>query len=512
LPYTQTKLINSKVFHRMKKRPYILFIIFHFFLTTSFRPLPRPAASTNKNSLRPFPLSGIKTVVIDAGHGGKDPGCLGITTSLEKHIALAIALKVGKYIQEKTPDVKVIYTRNTDVFIDLDERAAIANKNKADLFICIHCNTACSINKKTKKKSCNEEIFGTETYVMGLHKTNANLNVAKRENQAILLEKNYQKRYDGFDPNSETGYILLTMQQSAFLKQSLNFASKVQKQVKEKAGRIDKGVQQAGFLVLWRTSMPSVLIETEFISNTESEKFTTSEPGQDNMARAIFCAFRQYKDEIEGRYIKYDDEIEHPAHNTTLPVHSTAGEKEQKITHSTKDSVEIKKEPFTDSSTKPQITAGDSSLIKTEMAPPEKEKTVPKDSSEKTGSGGWKKEEKNDSDRITLKDTLNSVPLSAQHSNPVIRNDSIAKVVGQNPEQVIYKVQFLSSGQRIPMLSDKFKGLADVEEYQDSGLFKYTAGEFRTGEEAMKYRTEMQGKGHKDCFVVKFKNGKRMKN
>ena len=152
--------------------------------------------------------------------------------------------------------------------------------------------------------------YGSETYVMGLHKTNANLNVAKRENAAILLEKNYQKRYDGFDPNSETGYILLTMQQSAYLKQSLNFAAKVQKQLKEKAGRVDKGVQQAGFLVLWRTSMPSVLIETEFLTNPESEKMLSSENGQDNFARSIFSAFRQYKDEVEGKLAKYDDDIE----------------------------------------------------------------------------------------------------------------------------------------------------------------------------------------------------------
>ena len=293
----------------MNYKSIILFLLLSFsFLGASYR----ERNETGITIFEPAPSAffGIKTVVIDAGHGGKDPGCLGITTTMEKDIALAIALKLGKYIEEKIPDVKVIYTRKTDIFLELDERAAIANKNKADLFICIHCNTACSISKKTKKKVCNEEIFGTETYVMGLHKTNANLNVAKRENESILLEKNYQKRYDGFDPNSETGYILLTMQQNTYLKQSLNFATKIQKQVKEKAGRADKGVQQAGFLVLWRTAMPSVLIETEFLSSTESEKFANSEPGQDKLARAIFSAFRQYKDEVEGKYMKYDDEIE----------------------------------------------------------------------------------------------------------------------------------------------------------------------------------------------------------
>jgi N-acetylmuramoyl-L-alanine amidase len=467
----------------MKKRISLILITSYTFLGTSYTPIPKPPSSqiipANIFSLPPMALFGIKTVVIDAGHGGKDPGCLGITTSQEKHIALAIALKLGKYIQKKTPDVKVIYTRSSDIFIDLDERAAIANKNKADLFICIHCNTACSINKKTKKKSCNEEIFGTETYVMGLHKTNANLNVAKRENEAILLEKNYQKRYDGFDPNSETGYILLTMQQSAYLKQSLNFASKVQKQVKEKSKRIDKGVQQAGFLVLWRTSMPSVLIETEFISNTESEKFALSEAGQDNLAHAIFSAFRQYKDEIEGKYIKYEDETEASEQNTP-----EKGVKEHK---NDKDSISIKTVPIIVNETKLEKTSEDSALVKNGILPPLKEKIEIENR---------KLETKENKDSIIKNDTINNTPILGK----------------QSQEQIFYKVQFMSSGRRIPLLSDKFKGLKDVGEYEDSGSYKYTAGEFKTIEEAIKYRTEILNKGHDGCFVVKFKDGKRLKN
>jgi len=477
----------------MKKRISVIILISYLFLGTSDPPIFEPTsfspvltADKGTNLFSPPAIFGIKTVVIDAGHGGKDPGCLGITTSQEKHIALSIALRLGKYIQEKTPDVKVIYTRTTDVFIGLDERAAIANRSNADLFICIHCNTACSINKKTRKKVCNEEIFGTETYVMGLHKTNANLNVAKRENESILLEKNYQKRYDGFDPNSETGYILLTMQQSAYLKQSLSFASKIQKQVKEKAGRADKGVQQAGFLVLWRTSMPSVLIETEFISNTESEKFALSEKGQDNLARAIFSAFRQYKDEIEGKYVKYDDEIENSAPHTAPPVPPVREEKEKS---NNKDSVVVKKEPVVENETKVKLASGDSSLAKNDT--PAKENTEPENP---------KVKETKDSILTVARDTANS-------ALPPSKPDETHGQV-----QILYKVQFMSSGQRIPMLSDKFKGLKDPGEYEDAGSYKYTAGEFRTIEEAMKYRAEMQRKGHKDCFVVKFKDGKRMKN
>lgn len=455
------------------------------FLGLSYTAIVTPSNSdlTNFNKINSLTGGaysfGIKTVVIDAGHGGKDPGCLGITNVKEKDVALGIALKLGKYIQEKTPDVKIIYTRSTDVFIDLDERAHIANKNKADLFICIHCNTACSIDKKTKQKSCNEEVFGTETYVMGLHKTNANLNVAKRENEAILLEKNYSKKYDGFDPNSETGYILLTMQQNAYLKQSLNFAAKVQKQVKEKAGRIDKGVQQAGFLVLWRTAMPSVLIETEFLSNTASEKFVNSEKGQDYIARGIFSAFRQYKDEVEGKLAKYEDDIETVP--PFVPEKDTTSMKKQNIedriqnseTNSKKDSVPIRKEPVVESNNEIKVS--------------------PKDSSAKTN-------------------TMISPVRIDSIKNISVKKDTLYSSLPLEQGQILYKVQFMSASQRIPLLSDKFNGLKDVGEYQDGVAYKYTAGEFKTIAEAMKYRTEMQKKGFKDCFVVKFKDGKRMKN
>lgn len=460
----------------MNKRISIILISLIAFLCVSYTPKVTPTnlPLTNFNKINSltggaYPF-GIKTVVIDAGHGGKDPGCLGITNVKEKDVALGIALKLGKYIQEKTPDVKVIYTRTTDIFLDLDERAAIANKNKADLFICIHCNTACSINKKTKEKTCNEEVFGTETYVMGLHKSNANLNVAKRENEAILLEKNYSKRYDGFDPNSETGYILLTMQQNAYLKQSLNFAAKVQKNVKEKAGRVDKGVQQAGFLVLWRTAMPSVLIETEFLSNTASEKFANSEKGQDYIARSIFSAFRQYKDEVEGKLAKYEDDIENtipfiPEKDTTKKVNNKQSPIDKEEKNSVKDTVHIKKEPIIENDNESEIISKDSA--KNILMP-------------------------------LLK--IDSVKTIQQKDTVLVKN-----------ENIIYKVQFMSASQRVPMVSDKFKGLKDVGEYQDGAAYKYTAGEFKTIDEALKYRAEMQTKGYKDCFVVKFKDGKRMK-
>ncbi len=229
----------------------------------------------------------IKTVVIDPGHGGKDPGALG-RHAKEKDITLAIALKVGYYIKRCCPDVKVIYTRTTDVFIPLYKRAEIANKNHADLFISIHANS-----------SPNHKVQGAATYVMGLHKDEENLQVAMQENKAILYEKNYRANYQNFDINSPEAYIIFSLYQNAYLDLSLKFASLVQDQFRERARRIDRGVHQAGFLVLWRTTMPSVLIEVGYISNPIEERYLMSKYGQDIIASAIYRAFKQYKAEVE---------------------------------------------------------------------------------------------------------------------------------------------------------------------------------------------------------------------
>ncbi len=229
----------------------------------------------------------VKTVVIDAGHGGKDPGAIG-RHAKEKDITLAIALKVGYYIKRCCPDVKVIYTRTTDVFVPLYKRAEIANKNNADLFISIHVNS-----------SPNHRVQGTSTYVMGLHKDDENLKVAMTENRAILYETNYQTTYENFDINSPEAYIIFSLYQNAFLDLSLEFASLVQDQFRLRAKRFDRGVHQAGFLVLWRTTMPSVLIEVGYISNPTEEKYLMSRYGQDIIASAIYRAFKQYKVKVE---------------------------------------------------------------------------------------------------------------------------------------------------------------------------------------------------------------------
>jgi N-acetylmuramoyl-L-alanine amidase len=229
----------------------------------------------------------VQRVVIDAGHGGHDPGAVG-KTSKEKDIVLSIALKTGKLIKDNLKDVEVIYTREKDVFVELHRRARIANEAKADLFISIHCNA----NKSTSP-------YGSETYVMGLHRSDANLAVAQLENASILLEDDYHVQYEGFDPKSPEGFIFFSMLQNAYLDQSLYLASGVQKYFREVVNLYDRGVKQAGFLVLYKTTMPSVLIEAGFISNAKEEKLLASEQGQNNIAKSIFNAVRDYKLSVE---------------------------------------------------------------------------------------------------------------------------------------------------------------------------------------------------------------------
>ena len=231
----------------------------------------------------------IKTVVLDAGHGGHDIGCKG-SSNHEKNIALAITLKLGKYIEENFSDVKVIYTRKTDVFIELNERAAIANRNKADLFISIHCNA-----------NHNKSAYGTETFVMGLHRSESNLDVAKRENSVILYEDNYEEKYS-YNPNAPASHILFSLYTNAFLDQSISLATKIEDEFSNRAKRNSRGVKQAGFLVLYKTAMPSVLVESGFLTNKNEEEYLESEKGQDYIASAIYRAFKRYKEEMEGDF------------------------------------------------------------------------------------------------------------------------------------------------------------------------------------------------------------------
>jgi N-acetylmuramoyl-L-alanine amidase len=260
------------------KSVYCILIILIFFANSMYAQ-NNPDDSDNK----------IHTVVIDPGHGGKDSGARG-KIAYEKDVVLAIGIKLGKYIEENMPEIKVVYTRKTDEFIPLYRRAEIANECNADLFISIHANGWSDPNSS-----------GTETLVLGLHRSDENFEVAKRENSVILLEEDYTARYENFDPNSLESYIIFSLMQNIYDKQSISFAGLVQDQFRERAKRKDRGVKRQGLLVLAQSSMPGVLVETGFISNIEEEKYLVSEAGQDYLASAIYRAFKEYKTDIEAK-------------------------------------------------------------------------------------------------------------------------------------------------------------------------------------------------------------------
>lgn len=382
------------------------------------------------------PTKKAMTVVINAGHGGTDPGCHGVK-HWEKDVTLAISLKLGKYIEQNLPDVKVHYTRTTDIFVPLNDIAAHANKNNADLFICIHCNA-----------SVKHEVFGSETYAMGLHKTKGNLDVAKRENASILYEEDYQKKYEGFDPSSDEANIIFSMYQNAFLEKSLSFAAKVQEQF-SRIGRSDKGVKQAGFLVLWKTKMPAVLIETGFLTNPEEEKFLGSSKGQDLMARAIFSAFKKYKAEQLGETQIWNDEIKTPAHIEK----ELQDEKIEKEKQEEREKVQKEKE--------------------------EKEK-LEREKAEKEKAG---------------KDS------SGKSAQAVIYP---GKDDGKKTEGIWFSVQVAHSNKKIPLNSNQFSGVPEIKEMEEKDSFKYISGKFRSTESATAHQKLMRSKGFTDAFVVAY--------
>ena len=259
------------------RRPHILYILICLWLLVS----PSNVSSVWAKDF---------VVVIDAGHGGHDPGAIG-KISKEKNINLKVALKLGNLIKQNCNDVKVVYTRSKDVFIPLDRRAEIANNAKADLFISIHTNALA--NNRTAK--------GASTWTLGLAKSDANLEVAKRENSVILYEDDYKTRYAGFNPNSAESYIIFEFMQDKYMEQSVHLASLVQKQFRQPCKRVDRGVHQAGFLVLKASAMPSILVELGFISTPEEERYLNTEEGSSTLAKGIYRAFLSYKREHEIR-------------------------------------------------------------------------------------------------------------------------------------------------------------------------------------------------------------------
>ena len=251
-----------------------------------------PSQAQNANN-------GIKKIVIDPGHGGKDPGNLGTGRykETEKHIALDISLLFGKYVKESFPEIEVIYTRKTnEEYPTLIQRTELANREKADLFISIHCDAF-----------SNPNAYGTGVYVMGMSKLKANMDIAMKENSVIYLEDDYKQNYEGFDPNSPESYIVFSLTQNTYLGQSLQIAEEVEQQFATRANRKSRGVKQAPFYVISRANMPSILIETGFLTNPNEEDFLHSKKGKDYLASAIFRAFRSYKQSIDQATLQVDN-------------------------------------------------------------------------------------------------------------------------------------------------------------------------------------------------------------
>lgn len=237
------------------------------------------------------------TVVIDPGHGGKDPGAVG-SSSKEKDITLSVARKLGELIEKQHSDVKVLYTRKSDNFVALDQRAVIANNSKADLFISIHCN---ALSRKQVSPQ------GVETFILGLHRSKDNLDVAKKENSVILLEDDHTTKYEGFDPSAPESYIIFEYMSNQYMKHSLDLASLIQNNLVRNSKRVNRNVRQAGFLVLREVGMPSVLVELGYISNKEDEKFMKSASGQTSLANSIFKAFNEYKKEHDKKSLIFSN-------------------------------------------------------------------------------------------------------------------------------------------------------------------------------------------------------------
>jgi N-acetylmuramoyl-L-alanine amidase len=448
----------------------------------------------------------ITKVVIDAGHGGKDPGTIG-KKSQEKNITLQIALKLSEEIRSKCKGVTVICTRTTDEFIELHERAEIANRSKADLFISIHCNA----NPK-------HTFQGAETYVMGLHRTEANLEIAKKENASILMEPDYSTNYNGFDPNSDESYITFTLFQNAFLEQSTRFASIVQDEMKDRVGMNDRGVRQAGFLVLYKTTMPSVLIETGFLSNPEEEKFLMSEKGQQYIASAICRAFCKFKARLEGNskeLASLNGKKSSPSNATiTTPaaqkVTSTSEEKpkEELILKDTDKPKEKPKEnPVRKDNAKPKETLPRKDTMKARETPPAKDTLITK-SSPKIHAV------KKDTAAPKMNLTAKSVKHDIAKGKTVVKKNLKTEEVKINPskaeDKVVFRVQIATSQKELSTHSKKFAGLPEIWRYQHQGLYKYTTGKESSVDALSNLLAEARRMGFTDAFIVAFHGEKRI--
>lgn len=391
------------------------------------------------------------TLVIDAGHGGNDPGAVG-RISKEKDINLNVALEFGRLVEQNCSDVKVIYTRKTDVFLSLDRRAAIANNNNADLFVSIHTNAL------PKGRIA----YGTETYTLGMARAAANLEVAKRENSVICLEENYKQVYEGFDPNRAESYIIFEFMQDRYMKQSVDMASCIQKQYTRR-GRKNKGVHQAGFLVLRKTSMPAVLTELGFISTPDEERYLSSKKGVKELGRSIYDGFIQYRS-LQSM-------------PTAVPMSPSEIEEveEKQVSVETPQPAVAKEKPAEEAKVEPQKSV---TTVAAKVTPP-------------------------------VSTPVAQTEAQTAQVQTSVQKQSSSAATAEQAGRPVFKVQLFALDRSLPEGNKNFKGLKGVAYYKEGNLYKYTYGSSTSIAEVRKLQREIAAK-FPSAFVVAFVDGKRV--
>ena len=383
------------------------------------------------------------TLVIDPGHGGHDAGALG-AISKEKNINLAVALRFGKYVEQNLPEVRVIYTRKTDVFIPLNERANIANRANADLFISVHTN-ALPAGKVAR---------GFETYTLGMHRAKDNLDVAMRENSVISMEKDYQQRYQGFDPRSSESYIIFEFIQGKNMERSVDLARMIQRGVCDGANRPDKGVHQAGFLVLRETSMPGCLIELGFITTPDEERLLNNDSRVDDIARGIYEAFAKYKN-------KYDKSVSVP--------------------YRAKDSEDVNLPKIV-----PDQEPAPKTRVVTRGKQPKREEATP------------------EQPKREVKDVKKAEPkreVKKTETKKEVKKTEVA-------DAPVFKLQIFVGSRNLRKGDAHFKGETDYDSFQEGNLVKYTLGASTNYNEIYRLRKEKLDK-FPEAFIIAFKNGQK---
>ena len=398
------------------------------------------------------------TLVIDAGHGGKDAGARG-KYSYEKNINLNVALAFGRYVEQNCPDVKVIYTRKTDVWLTLNERANIANRNKADVFISIHTNAVAS----------RQPVTGLETYTMGMRRSDEKLSAAMRENEVVLIEENYQQNYAGFDPRSPESYIMFDVMNDANMLKSIELAKSIQTKVCHTANRPNKGVKQDVFLVLRETSMPACLVELGYITTPSEENYLNNKKNIDALGRGIYQAFVEYKSkqtQATPKITPPKPEPAKPAPTKQEPAKQTPAKQEP-----------AKQEP-----------------AKSAPAPTKPEPAKP------------------DSAKSDSAQQSPTPPINPTNPIPPINpTDSIEAPADSvlSPTLPIFKVQFMASDRQLQAGAREFKGLTDVDCYQEGPLWKYTVGASADYNQIRTLRKSVAAT-FPQAFIVAFRNGERI--